>query len=73
MNLTWTEIIYPQTEEVIEEAVVDQAIRPGKSGRVLYRASWWPARCEQDVTIDADETVYVVGRKNITLLVMPAR
>ena len=64
----------PQTEAdsiELEEAVVDSAITPGKPGRVKYRGSWWSARTESNVTLNPEDTVVVVGRKNITLLVDP--
>jgi membrane protein implicated in regulation of membrane protease activity len=57
--------------ETVEEAVVDQAIQPGKSGRVWYRGTWWPARCELNITLSPEEVVLVVGHRNITLLVEP--
>ncbi|HEY9699898.1 MAG TPA: NfeD family protein [Trichocoleus sp.] len=54
-----------------DEAVVDAMIQPGKSGRVKYRGSWWLARCQQDITLAPEQTVAVIGRSNITLLVQP--
>ena len=58
--------------ELIGEATVDQLIRPGNTGRVRFQASWWPAVCEQDISLAPGERVYVVGHDNITLLVEPA-
>lgn len=54
-----------------EEAIVDEAIYPRRSGRVYFQATWWPARCEQEITLEPGEIVYVVGIYNITLLVSP--
>ncbi|MFB2917909.1 NfeD family protein [Aerosakkonema funiforme] len=53
------------------EAIVDLAIQPYKSGRVYFRGSWWPARCEQEITLLPGQIVYVIGMSNITLLVEP--
>ncbi len=53
------------------EAVVDEVILPGKIGRVFYSGSWWPARCDQSVSLQPGETVHVLGVQDITLLVEP--
>lgn len=57
--------------EIASEAIVDKAIQPGKPGRVKYQGIWWSARCLQNVTLLPEQTVAVVGRMNITLLVQP--
>lgn len=54
------------------EAIVDETIHPYRSGRVRFRGSWWNARCEQAITINPEEIVYVIGMTGITLLVKPA-
>lgn len=53
------------------EAIVDEEIQPHRKGRVNWRGSYWPARCELDITLVPEEIVEVVGLENITLLVMP--
>jgi membrane protein implicated in regulation of membrane protease activity len=55
-----------------KEAIVDETISPHRSGRVYFQATWWPARCEKEITLETGDIVYVVGIYNITLLVEPA-
>jgi membrane protein implicated in regulation of membrane protease activity len=54
-------------------AIVSDTIAPDKRGRVHFQGSWWPAQCEQGITLAVGEVVQVMGRKNITLLVRPAQ
>ena len=56
----------------IGEAKVSQTIvGPYQEGRVYFRGTWWPARCEQFVTLKPGDTVQVIDMSNITLLVAP--
>lgn len=55
-----------------EEAIVDEPIYARRTGRVYFQSSWWPARCDQEITLETGDIVYVVGIDNITLLVTPA-
>lgn len=52
-------------------AIVDQSIGPDSAGRVKFRATWWPARCDRGVLLSPGDEVLVVGVNNITLLVEP--
>jgi membrane protein implicated in regulation of membrane protease activity len=52
-----------------EEAVVDESIFPNQTGRVRFQGSWWPARCDRQMTFTPGDTVYVIGVDSITLLV----
>jgi len=52
-----------------EKAIVDEEIRPNESGRVRFQNSWWPAKCERDLTFEPGDEVRVVGIDNITLIV----
>ena len=54
-------------------AVVSDTIAPHTRGRVHFQGSWWPAQCEQNVTLAVGEVVQVIGRQNITLLVRSAQ
>ena len=55
-----------------EEAIVDEPIYARRTGRVYFQSSWWPARCDQEITLETGDIVYVVGIDNIALLVTPA-
>lgn len=58
-------------ETLEKEAVVDEAIHPYRSGRVRYKDTTWPARCLENVTLEAEQFCEVVDRHNITLIVKP--
>jgi|GEM_PF-2613594 len=51
------------------KAITD--INPGQAGKVMYQGSYWKARCDSDVEIKASQMVLVIGRYELTLLVIP--
>ncbi len=54
------------------KGTVVQTITPEKEGRVKYQASYWPARLYGEsrwVQADLDQSVIVLGREGITLLI----
>jgi membrane-bound ClpP family serine protease len=55
------------------EAVIDEEIQPGREGRVRFRGSFWPARCEQPIVLTPGQLVVVrgVGKGTITLVEEP--
>jgi len=55
-----------------KEGIVDEEIRPHRTGRVRFKGTFWPARCLQNVTLTPGEICYVVNIHNITLFVEPA-
>lgn len=52
-----------------EKAIVDEEIRPNESGRVRFQNSWWPAKCDREITFQPGDVVHVIGIENITLIV----
>ncbi len=55
-----------------QQAKTLTAISPGETGRVLYEGNSWQARCaDEQLGIDPNQSVYVVGRQGITLMVLP--
>ena len=59
-------------QELDQEAIVIEVIRPGKQWRIHYSGSYWNARCYQTALLQPGDVVYVVGRQNITLIVEPS-
>jgi membrane protein implicated in regulation of membrane protease activity len=53
----------------LKKAVVEEEIRPGKSGRVRFQSTWWPAKCDRDITLKPGEVVRVLALENLTLIV----
>lgn len=54
------------------EALVSETIPSGGVGLVSYEGALWKARCQvSDVTVTPGETVQVVGRQGLTLIVLP--
>lgn len=54
-----------------KEAIVDEEIRPRRTGRIRFLGSYWPARCQQDITLIPGQICYVTDIQNITILVEP--
>lgn len=53
----------------LERAIVEEEIKPNQPGRVRFQSSWWPARCDREITLKPGQVVHVVGLENITLIV----
>jgi membrane protein implicated in regulation of membrane protease activity len=54
--------------------IVEKVIAPNQPGRVKYQASYWPAKLDQTAAataIESNQSVLVIGRQGITLLVRP--
>ncbi|MDY6805075.1 MAG: NfeD family protein [Cyanobacteriota bacterium] len=63
----------PQTKpffEFTKQAIVDEDIIGNRTGRVRYAGTYWNAISLDKVSIKEGEIVYVIGRENITLLVV---
>jgi membrane protein implicated in regulation of membrane protease activity len=60
-----------QIEDAVEAKTIT-AIPARETGRVLYEGNSWAAQCgDEELAIAPNQTVYVVGRKGNTLIVMP--
>ncbi len=54
------------------EARTTTAISPGQKGRVMYEGNSWQAKCnDAQVAIPPNQEVFVIERKDNTLIVMP--
>jgi membrane protein implicated in regulation of membrane protease activity len=63
----------PSREEQPDtEATVSETIPKGGIGWVFYEGALWKARCQiSDLSIATGQTVHVVGRQGLTLIVLP--
>lgn len=66
----------PETVELFPHALlatVDEAISASAPGRVEFQASYWFAECYQEGygAIEPGAVVKVIGRRGLTLLVLP--
>jgi membrane protein implicated in regulation of membrane protease activity len=55
--------------EINGEAIVDEIVHAGDRFRVKFQGSYWFARAKSFLLILPGDSVRVVGRQNITLLV----
>ncbi|MBD2250205.1 NfeD family protein [Nostoc parmelioides] len=64
-----------QRKSKIQDAITAETlteILPGQTGRVIYEGNSWRAKCDDEqITIAANQRVYVVRREGTTLVVMP--
>lgn len=59
-------------EQPDTQAVVSETIPKGGVGWVSYEGALWKARCQMsDVSITEGQTVQVLGRQGLTLIVLP--
>jgi membrane protein implicated in regulation of membrane protease activity len=74
-NLLLRRVLPKRSHRAIEDAKEAKTlteIAPGATGRVLYEGNSWQARCEDDqLAIAPNQSVYVVGRRGTTLIVLP--
>ncbi len=63
----------------LETALVDEEIRPQEFGCVRFQSTWWPAKCDREmtfkvgsdmeITFKPGDAVRIVAIDNITLIV----
>lgn len=59
-------------EQPDTQAIVSETIPKGGVGWVSYEGALWKARCQiSDITIPNGQTVNVMGRQGLTLIVLP--
>ncbi len=61
-----------QPIKILGEGIVSEEIPPYRQGRVKFQATWWNARCEENVRLIPGTVVHIVKKENITLFVVPA-
>lgn len=55
-----------------QEAIVTDVSRQGREWRVRYQGTFWTAYCTlPDMEFYPGDRVYVVGRQNIALMILP--
>lgn len=57
------------SSQLNNQAVVVEAIEPGRTGRVRFQATSWSARCISGASLQPGQIVYVISRYNIMLSV----
>ncbi|XGV96387.1 MAG: NfeD family protein [Leptolyngbya sp. BL-A-14] len=55
----------------VAAAIVTRTIAPGRKGQVQFQGSWWPARCNDEMTLAVGELVRVIQRQDLTLYIEP--
>lgn len=59
-------------EQPDTQAIVSETVPKGGVGWVSYEGALWKARCQiSDITIPNGQTVNVIGRQGLTLIVLP--
>jgi membrane protein implicated in regulation of membrane protease activity len=70
--------VFPETLEIFSQPIlgkVEETITTGRSGRVSAMATTWPAEfysSDCQLVASPGDPVVVIGRRGITLLVLPA-
>jgi membrane protein implicated in regulation of membrane protease activity len=69
---------FPEILEIFSQPIlgeVEETITTSRSGRVGAMATTWPAEfysCDRQLVASPGDPVVVIGRRGITLLVLPA-